>query len=321
MPHFRWRRAINVTMPHSQSGGEGKAVNKERKANDSKKRSREAKAEKYRAKQELLEKKQRRHDERQSWVHENASWASLVSDSDVDAIKRNGCETGDRRRLLLPYVRLKDSGDRLIGKDGNRRFIAEGTETVRLLLGQRNAIRIESIFVKPSVFFDEPVSLIGSIGENDDDRPQYHVLIAEESLICSLLGFQTTRGALACGVVPEERDEAWALKYAAEIKEREGGLRVLALDGVCDTANLGSIIRSASAFAVHVIFLSSDCCDPWYRRSIRVSMGHVFRVPCVRVDNLANTVSRIAEELNVVSYAAVVDSQAELVLEEMPRGK
>ena len=45
-----------------------------------------------------------------------------------------------------------------------------------------------------------------------------------------------------------------------------------------NTANVGSMIRSASAFGIDLIILSDDCCDPYYRQSIRVSVGHIFNI-------------------------------------------
>ena len=59
-------------------------------------------------------------------------------------------------------------------------------------------------------------------------------------------------------------------------------MRLLAIDRTGDAANLGGMVRSASAFGADAVLLSHDSCDPWYRRAVRVSMGHVCRVPVVR---------------------------------------
>lgn len=100
-----------------------------------------------------------------------------------------------------------------------------------------------------------------------------------------------------------------------------GGLRILALDGISDTANLGALIRTASAFGVHAVVLSETCCSAWYRRAVRVSMGHVFRVPTVRVSHLARTLQTLAAApYHVSSYAAVVDVQASVLLHDLKQG-
>lgn len=59
--------------------------------------------------------------------------------------------------------------------------------------------------------------------------------------------------------------------------------RIIALDAVCNTANMGSILRTAAALSIDAIILSDDSCDVWYRQSVRVSMGHVLSVPSMRV--------------------------------------
>ena len=71
--------------------------------------------------------------------------------------------------------------------------------------------------------------------------------------------------------------------------------RVLAIDTTYDAANLGGMIRSASAFGVDALLLSDDSCDAWYRRSVRVSMGHIFRVPVVRCPDLAGTLRELQD--------------------------
>ena len=58
------------------------------------------------------------------------------------------------------------------------------------------------------------------------------------------------------------------------------GARLLAVaEGVNDHENLGSLFRNAAALGVDGVLLGPRCADPLYRRSVRVSMGHVLRVP------------------------------------------
>ena len=51
------------------------------------------------------------------------------------------------------------------------------------------------------------------------------------------------------------------------------------LEGVNDHENLGALFRNAAALGVDGVLLGPRCADPLYRRSVRVSMGHVLRVP------------------------------------------
>jgi tRNA G18 (ribose-2'-O)-methylase SpoU len=82
------------------------------------------------------------------------------------------------------------------------------------------------------------------------------------------------------------------------------------VDTTYDAANLGGMIRTASACGIDAVLLSGDSCDAWYRRSVRVSMGHVFVVPHLRCDDLAATLQTLSVDAGLDSYAAVIDRDA-----------
>ena len=326
---------------------------------------RDEKRRKWAAKQEKREEQLLKEKLRQEWLSENSHFATFVTEQDTERIRKkqppenslfgeNGLhhesaskDSNDRSTkldsLLIPYVDIKDGSVMRHDDDPRRKnfkeraFIAEGVETVRLLIQQsvttrthlQSPIQIKSIFVKPSTLFEDPVSLKKDIeavvvdeASNDISarkrRPPFHVLVGSEATLSRVAGFSIARGALACGLVPQDRDEAWLERFISEVwRENNRNIRLVALDGICDAANLGSIVRSASAFDVAAIILSSDCCDVWYRRAIRVSMGHVFRVPVVRVKNLATTILRLScSEMSLATFAAVIDNDPDVVLLE-----
>lgn len=288
---------------------------------------RKEKEKKWLAKQERR-KKAKICDSTESWLKENSDRVTRLEiyvDSDISL--QVCMQSKGPLRFLVPYFGLQSKGEKgLQSNDGRTRFIAEGTETVRLLMQQAIStsvgndrlpvIEIESVFIKPGLFFDDPVSLVTEVSIES----QYHVIITDEARMCNILGYKSARGALACGYVPVDHGEEWAMRLIKERNTECKRIRILALDGISDTANMGSIVRTAAAFGIDFILLSKDCCDPWYRRSIRVSMGHVFRIPFIRVDSLSQTITRLSKELSVPSFSAVVGS-SELVLEEMSRGE
>jgi len=259
----------------------------------------------------------------------------------------------ERLSYIQPFINLKDSSgdpssrkecnEGQISIDGHRYFIAEGTETVRMLLEQSSSkdrsnngllpITIHSILTKPSPFFEDPVNLRGTISnffaeyfEEKEDATStnslpFQIIVASEKAMSKVVGFNVARGAMACGIVPHY-DEIW-LKGFLKKKYDDGksNIRILALDNVCDTANLGSLIRTSAAFGINAIILSEDSCDVFYRRCVRVSMGHALTVPSVRVRDLSSTLKSLRESFEVVSYAAVIDKDADMVLEETKRGQ
>jgi tRNA G18 (ribose-2'-O)-methylase SpoU len=60
--------------------------------------------------------------------------------------------------------------------------------------------------------------------------------------------------------------------------------RVVVIDGVTDTTNIGAIFRSAAALGIDAVLLTRNSCDPLNRRAVRVSMGSVFLVPWTWLD-------------------------------------
>ncbi len=89
-------------------------------------------------------------------------------------------------------------------------------------------------------------------------------------LLSDVVGFRVTRGVLAAADRPEPLD---ALELLA------GARRVAVLESLNDFENLGALFRNAAAFGVEAVLLDPQCADPLYRRSVRVSMGHVLGVP------------------------------------------
>ena len=292
--------------------------------------TREEKERKWKAKQQRKQEAELTSKSRLAWIEEHANFAAFISEKDVAGIRLFETKaTSELGRTLGAYVDIQDkpikeSSSKTLEE---RLFIAEGTETIRLLVQQStqptrfglNPIEIKSVFVKPSILFEDPVNLLSDIKKamvlrnrtkkGGNSSPGFKVLVGSESTLSAVAGFPVTRGALSCGVVPQDRNEDWLNDFlSTKIKqEREIGVRILAVDGVCDTSNLGSMIRCASAFGVDVVVLSRNACDCWYRRAIRVSMGHVFKIPCVRVQDLATEIRKWAG-MNIRSYAAVIDT-------------
>ena len=145
-----------------------------------------------------------------------------------------------------------------------------------------------------------------------ENKKSFHIFIADEAVLSRLIGFHLQRGALACGI-PTRHDEAWLFGTYLEKKDDRKPCRILALDGICDTANLGSVIRTAAAMGMDLIVLSRDSCTPWSRRSVRVSMGHVSTVPIIQCDKmlLDKILSILQSKYNFEAYAAILDQSAQ----------
>ncbi len=96
------------------------------------------------------------------------------------------------------------------------------------------------------------------------------VLVVDKWTLSGAAGFRVTRGVLASADRPPAPDVGALLRRSN---------RVAVLEALNDFENLGALFRNAAAFGVDAVLLDPQCADPLYRRSVRVSMGHVLRVP------------------------------------------
>ena len=96
------------------------------------------------------------------------------------------------------------------------------------------------------------------------------IYTAELEVLKELTGFPLTRGVL-CAM------RRRPLPTAEEVCA--GARRIAVLEEVVNPTNVGAIFRSAAALGVDAVLLTPACCDPLYRRAVRVSMGTVFQIP------------------------------------------
>lgn len=110
--------------------------------------------------------------------------------------------------------------------------------------------------------------------------PDAPVYVASQAVLDAIAGFPLHRGILALG---ERAPELSAAELLAGL-----GLRalVLALHGIANHDNMGGLFRNAAAFGVDAVLLDPTCCDPLYRKALRVSVGGVLKVPFTRSNDL-----------------------------------
>lgn len=96
------------------------------------------------------------------------------------------------------------------------------------------------------------------------------VYTGERELLAKLTGYVLTRGVLCAMRRPVLPSVEQVCCDAS---------RVVVIDGVTDTTNIGAIFRSAAALGIDAVLLTPTSCDPLNRRAVRVSMGSVFLVP------------------------------------------
>lgn len=190
---------------------------------------------------------------------------------------------------IAAYRNLKD---RELARQGDR-FIAEAEQVVRRLL--------ESDFPVESVLTCERrAAEIAPIVP--DTVPVY---VVPDALVHQVVGFNFHSGVLACGrrKAPSSLDEGMS-----RLDERA---TIMILPETANTENLGSLMRIAAGLGVDALLLGERSCDPFYRQSIRVSMGEVFRLNLIQSGDLMSDLGRLKELWKFQLAAAVLDEGAE----------
>lgn len=174
-------------------------------------------------------------------------------------------ELTDPRVAMFSTLTEAQLRNRLSPSDGI--FIAESPKVIHVALDagyQPVAMMCEERHIS-----GDAASLIARC---PDDMPLY---TGTRQVLASLTGYTLTRGVLCAMRRPELHPVASVCRDA---------YRIVVIDGVTDTTNIGAIFRSAAALGIDAVLLTPTACDPLNRRSVRVSMGSVFLVPWTWID-------------------------------------
>ena len=169
----------------------------------------------------------------------------------------------DPRTAPFRDVRERD----LVGRDGM--FIAEGEIVLRVLLRSRLHEPVSLLIAEQRIAALAP--LLAAVPEG------VPIYAASQAALDGIVGFPLHRGILALG-------RRGALPSAAELlgRTRPRGL-VVVLVGTANHDNLGGVFRNAAGFGADAVLLDPQCCDPLYRKAIRVSVGATLLVPWTRL--------------------------------------
>jgi tRNA G18 (ribose-2'-O)-methylase SpoU len=165
---------------------------------------------------------------------------------------------------LVPFTAVRERD--LVGRDG--RFIAEGEVVLKVLLDAADFV-VETVLISSRVA-EGGRDWLTAIPETAS------LLVASDDIITGVSGFHVHRGILAVGRRRSQPDLAGLL---AALPPRA---LVLACIGIANHDNMGGLFRNAAAFGVAAVLCDATCCDPLYRKAIRVSVGGVFKVPFLR---------------------------------------
>ncbi|GGE99098.1 RNA methyltransferase [Aliidongia dinghuensis] len=169
----------------------------------------------------------------------------------------------DPRIAAYRDVRERD----LVGRD--RQFMAEGEVVLNVLVASARHRMASALIVDKRLERLKPL-----LTDLPDEIPIYG---ASQAVMDRIAGFPMHRGILAIG---ECTDPPSAEALLEGLGPRA---LVVLLVGIANHDNMGGIFRNAAAFGADAVLLDATCCDPLYRKAIRVSVGASLMVPFARL--------------------------------------
>ncbi len=164
---------------------------------------------------------------------------------------------------LVEVSGLNDAQARAVTEAEHGCFVVEGLLVLEAVVLD-SPYRLRSVLVSESKL----ARVLHVLGDTDVD-----VFVGTPALLESVTGFPIHRGIIASAArIPLPSVE----EVVCDAR------RVVVVEGLNDHENMGAMFRNAAAFGVGGILLDPTAADPMYRRSVRVSMGHLLHVPWTR---------------------------------------
>ncbi|WOC16890.1 TrmH family RNA methyltransferase [Pseudochrobactrum sp. MP213Fo] len=189
-------------------------------------------------------------------------------------------------KRLGAYLNIKEKD--LTGRQS--RFIAEGKVVLRVLLNS-SQFDVESLLITENKLagMQDILSLCPA------DVPVYCV---SSTVMDEIAGFNVHRGILAVGKRKLPNTISSLLQFLPD------NALIVILCGISNHDNIGSIFRNAAAFEAACIVLDETCCDPLYRKAIRVSVGATLQIPYAHKGKIDDIVKTVAEaDINLIALS------------------
>jgi tRNA G18 (ribose-2'-O)-methylase SpoU len=184
-------------------------------------------------------------------------------------------------------------------------FIAESEKIVRKVL--ESTIEIHSAYITKEHFENlRPLF--------DTRSDSTNVFLASKEEMEKVVGYPLHQGLMLACRIPDNPELLTAMQ------EWKSPWMAIALDTIADAENMGAIIRNAAAFGARAVIVDEQSCNPWLRRSVRVSMGTIVDVAIILVGDLAESLRALKASPNVRIIGAALREDSSDLSEVNPSG-
>lgn len=183
-------------------------------------------------------------------------------------------DADDPRISAFRDIRERD----LTGREGL--FIAEGEVVVRVLASGASRCRTRALLLA-----EKRVAALADVIDALPEEVPVHV--SPQAVMDGVAGFPLHRGILALGEKPAP------VSLDAVLSDLKAEDVLVVACGIGNHDNMGGLFRNAAAFGTRAVLLDERCCDPFYRKAIRVSVGAVLRTPFVAGLEVGSLVERL----------------------------
>lgn len=207
------------------------------------------------------------------------------------AVRLEHIDSLDDSRLAF-YTNLTDVTLRRLTEPATGLYLAESTKVIeRALAAGHRPVSV--------ITLEKWVPALEALLA-DVDVP---VFVGDDVELEKLTGFLLHRGAIAAMERP-------ALASVADTIR--GARRVVILENIIDHTNVGAIFRSVAGLGADAVLITPECADPFYRRSVRVSMGTVLQVPWTRITSWPDGLQELRDAGFLVASLALSDDSIPL---------
>mgnify|MGYP001860687938 CR=1 FL=1 len=182
--------------------------------------------------------------------------------------------TSKDNEIIKGLKKLKDKKYR----DEEGLYIIEGIKIIEEAIAEH--VKINKIVICEECVEAEEISqkLLYEIAK-------YNCIYVSKKVFSTLTDVVAPQGILAVIEKPSKINNELSVDYNQDI--------ILALDGIQDPGNLGTILRTADSVNLKQIIITKNTADPYNPKVVRSTMGAIFRVKIIETDNLVQTLKEM----------------------------